>query len=138
MKRHKIKVEKGANAKIVFRGVIVEIKKINDDEVEIIIPDGVRFEELANYLHKFNVIKPLPYAESEATSGEDSNSQTKNDTASNQQDYAAINEQQENEQDYQASTNDNKDMINEEVKDDGVSTENQKQKSSTTRKRKRQ
>jgi len=146
MKKYRIKVDKGANAKVVFRGLIVEIKKINDEEVEIIVPEGVRIEELASYLHKFNVIKPSSSAKLEpASEPKDSAEQKENNNTHDQQDQVTTDEQEENERDNQASTDDNKDMMNEEVKDmmneevksDEATTEDQKQKIST-RKRKRQ
>ncbi len=57
MKKQKILVEKGANAKVVFRGVVIEIKKVGDQEVELIFPENLNHEELLRYLESFGFIK---------------------------------------------------------------------------------
>ncbi len=137
MKKHRVKVEKGANAKIVVKGAIVEIKKVNNDEVEIIFPDGVRFEEIVNYLHKFNVIKPRPHDDLEFLSESKDSAEHKEISATSDQQDQATDEQKENEQNDQVLANDNKSTTNEEVKDEETSDKNQKQKTST-RKRTRQ
>jgi hypothetical protein len=135
MKNYRIKVDKGANAKVVFRGVIVEIKKVNDNEVEIIVPEGARIEELVGYLEKFKVIKvrsPVVESFSEAT---DTAEQKENNITPDQKDQVN-NEQQENESGDQGPSKDNKNEINEKTKEDETDAEDQKQKTSN-RKRKR-
>jgi hypothetical protein len=57
MKKHRVLTEKVANAKIVFRGVVVEIKKVSDEEVEIIFPENMEESELINYLERFGILK---------------------------------------------------------------------------------
>jgi hypothetical protein len=50
-------VEKGVNAKVVFKGVVVEIKKINEHESELIFPEFLNHEELVSYLQGVGIIK---------------------------------------------------------------------------------
>ncbi len=57
MKKQKILVEKGTNAKVVFRGAVIEIKKVGDQEVELIFPENLNHEELLRYLESFGFIK---------------------------------------------------------------------------------
>jgi hypothetical protein len=66
MKNHRVLTEKAVNAKVVFRGVIVEIKKISDQEVELTFPETVDTKELLSYLESFGVLKRkvvVPHAE---------------------------------------------------------------------------
>jgi hypothetical protein len=66
MKRQKVLTEKVANAKIVFKGVVVEIKKVSDQEVELTLPENVDTKELLNYLESFGVLKRkvvIPHSE---------------------------------------------------------------------------
>jgi hypothetical protein len=57
MKKQKILVEKGNNAKIVFNGYVVEVKKTSENEVELTFPGSLPYEELVSYLESFGVIK---------------------------------------------------------------------------------
>jgi RNA recognition motif-containing protein len=57
MKRQRVLTEKAANAKIVFKGVVVEIKKVSDQEVELTFPEKVDTKELLSYLESFGVLK---------------------------------------------------------------------------------
>jgi saccharopine dehydrogenase-like NADP-dependent oxidoreductase len=57
MKKQKILVEKGADAKVVFRGVIIEVKKISEHESELTFPENLNYEELVRYLEAFGIIK---------------------------------------------------------------------------------
>jgi hypothetical protein len=57
MKKHRVLTEKAVNAKVVFRGVVVEIKKVSDQEVELTFPENVEMKELLSYLESFGVLK---------------------------------------------------------------------------------
>jgi len=57
MKKQKVLTEKAVNAKVVFRGVVVEVKKVSDQEVELSFPDNVDAKELLGYLENFGVLK---------------------------------------------------------------------------------
>ncbi len=57
MKRQKVPTEKAVNAKVVFRGVVVEIKKVSDQEVELTFPDNIDSKELLGYLESFGILK---------------------------------------------------------------------------------
>ena len=57
MKKHRVLTEKAVNAKVVFRGVVVEVKKISDQEVELLFPESVDTKELLSYLESFGVLK---------------------------------------------------------------------------------
>jgi hypothetical protein len=57
MKKHRVLTEKAVNAKVVFRGVVVEIKKVSDQEVELTCPENVEMKELLSYLESFGVLK---------------------------------------------------------------------------------
>jgi hypothetical protein len=66
MKTQRVLTEKPVNAKIVFRGVVVEIKKVSDQEVELTFPENVDAKELLSYLESFGVLKRkvvTPHAE---------------------------------------------------------------------------
>jgi outer membrane biosynthesis protein TonB len=57
MRKHRVLTEKAVNAKIVFRGVVVEIKKLSDQEVELTFPESLDAKELLSYLENFGVLK---------------------------------------------------------------------------------
>jgi hypothetical protein len=57
MKKQRILVEKGVNAKVVFKGVVIEIKKVNEHESELIFPEFLNHEELIRYLQSVGIIK---------------------------------------------------------------------------------
>jgi len=57
MKKQRILVEKGVNAKVVFKGIVIEIKKINEHEIELIFPEFLNHEELISYLQSVGIIK---------------------------------------------------------------------------------
>jgi len=83
MKRQKVFTEKPANAKLVFKGVVVEIKKVSDQEVELAFPDNVDTKELLSYLESFGVLKRkllVPHSEQqpEAQTEEDLLAQREN------------------------------------------------------------
>jgi hypothetical protein len=66
MKKHRVLTEKSINAKVVFRGVVVEIKKVSDQEVELTLPENVDTKELLSYLESFGVLKRkvvIPHSE---------------------------------------------------------------------------
>ena len=57
MKKHKVLTEKAVNAKVVFRGVVVEIKKVSEQEAELSFPENIDTKELLSYLERFGVLK---------------------------------------------------------------------------------
>jgi hypothetical protein len=57
MQKKKLLVERAVNAKIVFRGTIVEIRKLNDHEVEITLPESINYKELVSFLESFGAIR---------------------------------------------------------------------------------
>ncbi len=75
MNKKRVLVERAANAKIVFRGVVVEIKKLSDKEVEITFPESVNYKELISFLENFGTIRrkfsPDPVVEEELETEKD-------------------------------------------------------------------
>jgi hypothetical protein len=57
MQRKRVLVEKAINAKIVFKGVVVEIKNIDDKEIEIVFPESINHKELISFLESVGAIK---------------------------------------------------------------------------------
>ncbi len=57
MKKQRVLTEKAVNAKVVFRGAVIEIKKVDDQEVELTLPENVDTKELLGYLESFGVLK---------------------------------------------------------------------------------
>jgi hypothetical protein len=78
MKKQIVLTEKAVNAKVVFRGVIVEIKKISDREVELTFPETIDTKELLSYLENFGVLKRkvvVPHAELQPSAQAEENTQ---------------------------------------------------------------
>jgi len=80
MKKQKILTEKAVNAKIVFRGAVVEIKKLSDQEVELTFPESLNIKELLGYLESFGILKRIfvtPYSELQPEAQTEENVQEK-------------------------------------------------------------